>query len=143
VSKRWTVLLALLVLGISACTNGGGGATAASGGSTAGTPASGATTGPADLTRALLAIEQGSRYRQSDWGYVVLDQKTGEVLASQDPVRMFDPGSTMKTFTITGALEAGAESVREPADQPYGDRNAGVKDAFGNQWFVATQIRPR
>ena len=104
-SKRWTVLLALLVLGISACTNGGGGATAASGGSTAGTPASGATTGPADLTRALLAIEQGSRYRQSDWGYVVLDQKTGEVLASQDPVRMFDPGSTMKTFAVAAALE--------------------------------------
>jgi PhnB protein len=41
------------------------------------------------------------------------------------------------------ALAAGAESIREPADQPYGDRNAGVKDAFGNQWFVATQIRPR
>jgi PhnB protein len=41
------------------------------------------------------------------------------------------------------ALEAGATSVREPADQPYGDRNAGVKDVFGNQWFVATQIRER
>lgn len=97
-SGRWTVLLALLVLGISACTNGGGG-------STAGTAASGATTGPADLTRALLAIEQGPRYQQSDWGYVVLDQKTGEVLASQDPVRMFDPGSTMKTFAVAAALE--------------------------------------
>jgi len=41
------------------------------------------------------------------------------------------------------ALEAGAVSVTEPADQPYGDRNAGVKDVFGNQWFVATQIRER
>jgi PhnB protein len=41
------------------------------------------------------------------------------------------------------ALAAGAESISAPADQPYGDRSAGVKDAFGNQWFVATQIRPR
>jgi len=41
------------------------------------------------------------------------------------------------------ALEAGGESISEPADQPYGDRRAGVKDAFGNQWFLATQIRSR
>ena len=41
------------------------------------------------------------------------------------------------------ALEAGAASVSEPKDQPYGDRNAGVKDAFGNLWNLATQIRER
>jgi PhnB protein len=39
------------------------------------------------------------------------------------------------------ALEAGATSISEPADQPYGDRTAGVTDAFGNQWYVATQLR--
>ncbi len=32
------------------------------------------------------------------------------------------------------ALEAGAESLMEPADQFYGDRNAGVKDPTGNTW---------
>lgn len=31
------------------------------------------------------------------------------------------------------ALRAGATSVREPADQFYGDRSAGVKDVTGNQ----------
>lgn len=36
------------------------------------------------------------------------------------------------------ALEAGAESVEKPIDQPYGDREAGVKDAFGNYWWIAT-----
>lgn len=36
------------------------------------------------------------------------------------------------------ALQAGAASIMEPADQPYGDRNAGVKDPFGNIWYVAT-----
>ena len=38
------------------------------------------------------------------------------------------------------ALAAGATSLREPADQFYGDRSAGVKDPFGNEWWLATHI---
>ena len=38
------------------------------------------------------------------------------------------------------ALQAGATSLREPADQFYGDRSAGVKDSCGNQWWIATHI---
>jgi len=38
------------------------------------------------------------------------------------------------------ALKAGATSVREPADQLYGDRSAGVKDASGNYWWLATHV---
>jgi PhnB protein len=37
------------------------------------------------------------------------------------------------------ALQAGATAVTPPADQFYGDRRADVKDAFGNQWFIATR----
>ena|ERR1043166_2178609 len=36
------------------------------------------------------------------------------------------------------AMQAGATSVMEPSDQYYGDRNACVSDAFGNQWWIAT-----
>jgi len=36
------------------------------------------------------------------------------------------------------ALDAGATSLMEPADQFYGDRNAGVQDASGNMWWIAT-----
>jgi hypothetical protein len=36
------------------------------------------------------------------------------------------------------ALQAGATSLMEPADQFYGDRSAGVKDVVGNQWWIAT-----
>jgi len=39
------------------------------------------------------------------------------------------------------ALAAGATSISEPTDQPYGDRSGGVKDVFGNQWYIATHIR--
>jgi PhnB protein len=39
------------------------------------------------------------------------------------------------------ALAAGATSIQAPADQPYGDRSAGVTDPFGNRWFIATHIK--
>ncbi len=38
------------------------------------------------------------------------------------------------------ALAAGATSVMEPADQFYGDRNGGVKESSGVQWWIATHI---
>jgi uncharacterized glyoxalase superfamily protein PhnB len=37
------------------------------------------------------------------------------------------------------ALAAGATSLSAPADQPYGHRVAGVRDPFGNTWYLATQ----
>jgi len=38
------------------------------------------------------------------------------------------------------ALQAGATSMSEPADQPYGDRSASVKDPFENVWYIATHV---
>lgn len=38
------------------------------------------------------------------------------------------------------ALAAGAISVMEPQKMFWGDRNAGVKDPFGNQWFISTHV---
>ncbi len=37
------------------------------------------------------------------------------------------------------ALEAGATSQREPADQFYGDRNAQVKDPSGHIWYISSR----
>ena len=36
------------------------------------------------------------------------------------------------------AVQAGAHSEREPADQFYGDRMGAVKDRWDNIWFIAT-----
>jgi PhnB protein len=38
------------------------------------------------------------------------------------------------------ALEMGATSLAAPEDKPYGDRNAGVKDSFGNTWWIGTHL---
>jgi PhnB protein len=57
-------------------------------------------------------------------------------------------GSPISLLIYTGdcdalyqqALAAGAKSLREPANQPYGDRMAGVSDPFGYKWYIATHI---
>ncbi|HEY2379577.1 MAG TPA: VOC family protein [Terriglobia bacterium] len=36
------------------------------------------------------------------------------------------------------ALRAGATSLSAPTNQSYGDRSAGVTDAWGNMWYMAT-----
>lgn len=36
------------------------------------------------------------------------------------------------------ALELGASSVAAPEDKPYQERQAGVRDSFGNTWWIST-----
>src|SRR5580704_4855871 len=40
--------------------------------------------------------------------------------------------------TYYRALAAGAVSLQEPANQPWGARTANVRDPFGNNWYIAT-----
>ena len=36
------------------------------------------------------------------------------------------------------ALQRGATSIAAPEDKPYQERQAGVRDTFGNTWWIAT-----
>ena len=38
------------------------------------------------------------------------------------------------------ALQAGGKSLREPSNEFYGDRAAGVEDPWRNQWWLATHV---
>ena len=40
--------------------------------------------------------------------------------------------------TYRRAIVAGAESIEMPADTPYGDRRATVRDSWANVWQIAT-----
>lgn len=40
--------------------------------------------------------------------------------------------------TYRRALQAGARSLEEPSDTPYGDRRGMLEDRWGNTWQVAT-----
>jgi len=45
--------------------------------------------------------------------------------------------------TYRRALEAGARSLEEPSDMPYGDRRCMVEDQWGNTWQIATFAEKR
>lgn len=45
--------------------------------------------------------------------------------------------------TYRRALEAGASSLEEPSDMPYGDRRGMVKDEWNNTWQIATHLGDR
>ena len=66
---------------------------------------------------------------------VQLSDATGEWKPIQVPLLLY---VTDTDSTYRRALKAGATSLREPMDAFYGDRSAGVKDAFGNSWWIAT-----
>ncbi len=42
--------------------------------------------------------------------------------------------------TYKKALACGAHALFAPMDMPYGDRQGGVKDSFGNLWWISTRL---
>lgn len=42
--------------------------------------------------------------------------------------------------TYKKAIQAGAISLREPINEYYGDRSAGIEDGSGIQWWIATHV---
>ena len=41
-----------------------------------------------------------------------------------------------KVFDL--AISAGGTSIAEPENKPYGERQGGIKDSFGNVWWIST-----
>jgi len=71
---------------------------------------------------------------------IEMGEAGGEVQPSPTMFYLYVPDADASYFR---AMNAGATSVHPPADQPYGDRTAAVKDVFGNVWYLATQIQAR
>jgi uncharacterized glyoxalase superfamily protein PhnB len=69
--------------------------------------------------------------------WLMLGEAQGQYKAAPTNLYLYVP-NTDKVYAQ--ALKAGGSSVLEPADQFYGDRNAGVKDPSGNIWWVATHL---
>ena len=45
--------------------------------------------------------------------------------------------------TYRRAIKAGARSIEEPVDTPYGDRRAMIEDRWANTWQIATRAGGR
>ncbi len=66
---------------------------------------------------------------------VMMGEASGGFQAMPAMIHLYVPDADA---TYARALAAGATPVREVGDQFYGDRTGGVKDASGNQWWIAT-----
>lgn len=69
------------------------------------------------------------------------------VLEAADPHGEFQPMPAGIHFYVDDvdalyrrAIKEGGESLSEPADQSYGERSAGILDAFGNHWYIASHL---
>jgi PhnB protein len=69
--------------------------------------------------------------------HVMLSQATERHPAMTCTLYLYVPDTDA---AYRAALAAGARSVMEPANQFYGDRNAGVKDSTGNFWYFGTHV---
>ncbi|HEY6268772.1 MAG TPA: VOC family protein [Candidatus Acidoferrum sp.] len=66
-----------------------------------------------------------------------IDEAHGEFQAMPCHLHVYVPDTDA---AYARALQAGATSIEAPRNAPYGDRAAGVKDAWGNSWFIATYL---
>jgi uncharacterized glyoxalase superfamily protein PhnB len=69
--------------------------------------------------------------------HLMLSEASGDYPATPVMLYMYveDVDSVYKR-----ALSAGGTSLREPTNEFYGDRSGGVKDEFGNQWWLGTHV---
>ena len=98
-----------------------------------------------DFLQQAFGAEETSRHTRPDGAIAHAEIRIGDsVIGVGDPTEV-PPGPTALHLYVPDAdavyahaLRAGATSMQEPTDQAYGDREAGVKDPFGNHWYIAT-----
>ncbi len=59
---------------------------------------------PPSVAHTIARVEAKARYMHSTWGLFVADAKTGQVLVSQNPEKLFTPGSTLKLYSAASVL---------------------------------------
>jgi PhnB protein len=101
-----------------------------------------------DFVKSAFSAEETVRMDRPDGTIAHSEVQIGDSkLMLGEPTEQWDASSaTMHLYvedceaTYRRALDAGATSLQEPADQFYGDRMAGVRDPHGNNWWIATHI---
>jgi PhnB protein len=78
-----------------------------------------------------------------------IEAAIGDSMIVMEAAESFPPGATQNSVYVyvedvdaayRRALELGAISITPPADKPYQERQCGVKDSFGNTWWISTHI---
>ena len=101
-----------------------------------------------DFVKAAFDAEEISRMAREDGSLAHAEVRIGDsVVMLGEANEQWPPmPSTVHLYvgdcdaTYLRALEAGATSLREPTDEVYGDRMAGVRDPVGDNWWIATHV---
>jgi PhnB protein len=104
-----------------------------------------------DFVKKALGAEEVARYESPEGAVLHARVRLGDsILEMGEAHGPYQPMPSMIYMYVDEvdavyrrALAAGAQSMQAPADQPYGDRNAHVKDPCGNSWYIATPIKNR
>jgi PhnB protein len=70
-------------------------------------------------------------------GTLEVDEASDECAPSPGYLHFYVPDVDA---VYANAMRAGATSIEGPTDKPYGERSAGIQDAFGNVWWAATYL---
>jgi|SRR6202158_579734 PhnB protein len=99
-----------------------------------------------DLLRQAFGAEELERLPAGGNGFHI-ETKIGDSIVVLEVGEPPHPGGTRASIYVyvedvdaayKRALEAGATSVAAPSDKPYQERGAGIKDSYGNIWYIAT-----
>jgi PhnB protein len=99
-----------------------------------------------DFLKQAFGATENSRLLRPDGAIMHADVKIGDsIILMGEPMGAMQPMPGCLYLYVNDAdavyqraLQAGAVSVAEPANLFYGDRRAGVRDASGNLWWIAT-----
>ena len=102
-----------------------------------------------DFLKAAFQAEEIARYGRPDGSIMHATVRIGDsIIEMGEPHAEWAPMPTTLHLYVPdtdamyrSAMEAGATSIMEPRDQSYGDRSGGVRDAWGNRWFIATHFK--
>lgn len=104
-----------------------------------------------DFLKRAFGAEEHGRYLRPDGSLMHGEVRIGDSIVEMAdvPEDFVGPGATMLHLYVEDvdavykrALEAGAVSLYAPDEKPYGDREAGITDPVGNQWFIGTHKGP-
>jgi PhnB protein len=99
-----------------------------------------------NLLKQAFGAEELERLPVGDHGFHI-ETKIGDSIVVLEVGEPPHPGGTQASIYVyvedvdaayKRAIAAGATSVAEPSDKPYQERGAGIKDSYGNIWYIAT-----
>ncbi len=74
------------------------------------------------------------------WRQRELNERTDRMLEDLNLAARRDSAAGLLSYADQRALEMGAASIAAPEDKPYQERACGVRDSFGNAWYISTYV---